>query len=109
VTGSAIWDLAVKDRTMLWIWSAPWPPPAHPPPRYRTWTAPGQPGDHHPDGQTTRSTRRPDHLQLTSWRALASSLQAQHAVSESTHNSVANAELIDCTEATAYAFGHGLV
>jgi hypothetical protein len=32
---------------MLWAWSAPWPPPAHPPPRhYRTWTAPGQPGDH---------------------------------------------------------------
>jgi hypothetical protein len=25
------------------------------------------------------------------------------------NNSVANAELIDCTEATAYAFGHGLV
>ena len=27
VTGSAIWDRAAPDRTMLWAWSAPWPPP----------------------------------------------------------------------------------
>ena len=41
--------------------------------------------------------------------ALASSLQAGMPFRNRLNNSVANAELIDCTEATAYAFGHGLV
>jgi hypothetical protein len=38
VTGSAIWDLAAQDRTMLWTVVGSVATAAHPPSRHRTWT-----------------------------------------------------------------------